>query len=129
MIGETTIKFPNITNLVSGKNLFSKNYESINECLGLLLRTSKGELLGDPQFGCNLMRYIYEPNDAILQDIAREDIVSAISKYEPRVTVNADDIEIYSENEKVYITISYYINSTGTTNSYELVMLRTNSTA
>lgn len=129
MVGETTIKFPNITNLVSGKNLFSKNYESINECLGLLLRTSKGELLGDPQFGCNLMRYIYEPNDAILQDIAREDIVSAISKYEPRVTVNADDIEIYSENEKVYITISYYINSTGTTNSYELVMLRTNSTA
>lgn len=129
MISETTIKFPNITSLVSGKNQFSKDYESINECIGLLLRTSKGELLGDPQFGCNLMRYIYEPNDIILQDIAREDIVSAISKYEPRVTVTADDIEVYSENEKVYITINYYINSTGTTSSYEIVMLRTNSSS
>lgn len=129
MISETTISFPNITSLVSGKNTFSKDYESINECIGLLLRTSKGELLGDPQFGCNLMRYIHEPNDLILQDLAREDIVSAISKYEPRVTVNAENIDISSEDNNVYITINYYINSTGTTSSYNLVMLRTNSTA
>lgn len=127
MISETTINFPNITNLTTGKNTFSTDYESINECIGLLLRTSKGELLGDPQFGCNLMRYMHEPNDEILRDIAREDIVSAISRYEPRVTVTTDNIDIYSEDEKVYVTISYIINTTGTTSSYNLVMLRTNS--
>lgn len=127
MISKTTINFPNITSLVSGKNTFVNSYESINECIGLLLRTSKGEMFGDPQFGCNLMKYIHEPNDSILQDLAREDIVSAISRYEPRVTVNTENIDIYSEDNKVYITIQYIINSTGTTSSYELVMLRTDS--
>ena len=127
MISETTISFPNITSLISGKNTFTDNYDSINECLGLLLRTSKGELLGDPQFGCNLIKYIHEPNDLILQDLVREDIVSAISLYEPRIKVKSEDIYIQSEDNHVYITINYTLNSTGTRGSYEIVMLRTNS--
>lgn len=124
---QTTIKFPNITNIMSGKNVFVSGTESINICLGLLLRTSKGELLGDPQFGCNLMRYMHEPNDLVLQDLVREDILSAISLYEKRISVMSSGIEVTSDDNTVYVSISYTIIKTGTNGTFDLAMLRSDA--
>lgn len=127
VIQQTTLKFPNITNIVSGKNVYITGTESINTCLGLLLRTSKGELLGDPQFGCNLMEYIHEPNDLILQDLVREDILTAVSLYEKRIEMTPSDVSIRSDLNYVYITLRYIVKKTGADGSFDLAMMRTDA--
>lgn len=59
---QTTFSFPQVVNRYTKKVELSKNYKSINECLGILLRTRPGELLGDPNYGCNLIDRVFMYN-------------------------------------------------------------------
>ena len=59
---QTTFSFPQVVNRYTKKVELSKDYKSINECLGILLRTRPGELLGDPNYGCNLIDRIFMYN-------------------------------------------------------------------
>lgn len=47
---QTTFSFPQIVNRYTKKVDLSTENKSINECLGILLRTRPGELLGDPNY-------------------------------------------------------------------------------
>ena len=61
MLFKKSIKFPNIFNLTVGNTDLDNKYVSINRCLALLLTTAKGELLGDPDFGCTLYEQLFDP--------------------------------------------------------------------
>ena len=58
-MNQTTFSFPRMVDLRTRKITLSDTYKSINECLGVLLRTRKGELLGDTDYGCNLLERIF----------------------------------------------------------------------
>lgn len=124
MTSYNTIRCPNCFSVSTGNTVMITDIESINNCIGLLLRTSKGELVGDPMFGTNLMRMIYEPNDYILQDSVRSEIVTAVSKYENRVYITEQDISITSEDTTVYVSLSYYVKKTGEIGTFQLSLLR-----
>lgn len=124
MIYHNSIRHPNSFSTKSGKTILSTNEISINNCLKLLFTTSKGELLGDPEFGCNLMELIYQPNDIILQDILSEEIIETIDKYEPRITVNKSLISYNIDVNTVYINIKYYINNTGSYGDFSISVNR-----
>lgn len=125
MSTESTISFPRIFNIITRRGQLSYGTDSINQCLELLLLTSRGELIGDPLYGTDLLKCTYEHNDSIMNDIIKNDIVSAISKYMSKIiSVSYDDISIINESNKVLITISYYINKTDSIGTYELVMLK-----
>lgn len=124
MTSYNTIRCPNCFSVSTGKTVLISDIESINNCIGLLLRTSRGELVGDPMFGTNLMKLMYEPNDYILQDSVKSEIVNAIDKYENRVYITEQDISVVSEDTIVYITLSYYIKKTGEIGTFQLSLLR-----
>lgn len=46
-----------------------------------------------PRFGTPLRRLLFEPNDATLKEQAREMIIDSIKKWEPRITVQAIDVQ------------------------------------
>lgn len=119
-----TIKCPNCFSVASGKVSVISEIESINNCIGLLLRSSRGELVGDPMFGTNLMKMMYEPNDYILQDSVRSEIVTAINKYENRVYVTESDIDVSSDDNVVDVSISYYVKKTGEIGVFQFSLLR-----
>lgn len=124
MIYHNSIRHPNIFSSKNGKTVVSINNNSINNCLRLLFTTSKGELLGDPQFGSNLMKLVYEPNDIILQDMVTQDIIETISKYETRITVDTSMITFNIDINTVYINVQYYINNTGSYGEFDISVNR-----
>jgi len=117
---QSTFSFPQIVDRTSRDVKFSQNTKSINECLGLLLRTRPGELLGDPEYGCFLLDRIFRYNGVIIEPLLKEDIMQAIDKYEPRIIVRGDDIIIKFEDQIVNIYIMYEIKETGQINQYNL---------
>lgn len=119
-MNQNTFSFPQIINRVSGKIELSSNTQSINECLGILLRTTPGEMLGDPNWGCNLMSRIFQYQGIIVEELIKEDIIDAISKYEPRITVTTNDIVIEENTNVLNIYIQYEIKETGEINSYNM---------
>lgn len=119
-MNQKTFAFPQMVTRPSGKTILSENTKSINECLGILLRTRPGELLGDPEYGCFLLDRIFRYNGLIIEPILKEDIINAIEKYEPRISLNSNDITIVTENQEVQIYLTYEIKETGEINDYNL---------
>lgn len=117
---QTTFSFPQIVNRASKEVKLSNNTKSINECLGILLRTRPGELLGDPSYGCFLLDRVFRYNGVIIEPLIREDIVTAISKYEPRIIVKDNDIVIRYDKQVLTIYLTYEIKETGEINEFNL---------
>lgn len=70
--------------------------------------TPKGQKLRDPEFGTNLIHYIFEPNDAVSWNNIKKEISSAVGKYVPRCVVN--DIQILKNEDnpsETFVRIDY----------------------
>ena len=74
--------------------------------------------MGDPEYGCNLIDRIFAYNGVIIEPILKEDIIDAVSKYEPRIIMTQNDIVILQELQVVHIFIQYTIKDTGEINQY-----------
>lgn len=68
-----------------------------------LILTSKGERFYLPDFGTNLIRHIFEPNDGITESSIREEIVEAVNRYLPNLRIN--DVTIENSEEYEYTAI------------------------
>lgn len=119
-MNQKTFSFPQIINRTSGKIEMSDNVQSINECLGILLRTRPGELFGDPDWGCYLIDRIFKYQGVIIDELLKEDILNAIRKYEPRINMSPGNIVIDKNVEVVNIYIQYEIKETGEINQFNM---------
>jgi phage baseplate assembly protein W len=73
--------------------------QAIKADLMHLILTKKGERYYMPDFGTNLLKFIFEPNDAItLSDIKRE-LKDTVKKYLPNLQINDVLVEPSEENE------------------------------
>lgn len=57
-----------------------------------LLLTSPGERLMMPQYGTPLRTLLFDPNDTLLADRARQMIIDSITTFEPRVVIDAIEV-------------------------------------
>ena len=55
----------------------------------VLLLTQIGERFYNPDYGCNLLKYIFEPNDSLTANDIEQEIKSTVSKYIPALTINS----------------------------------------
>lgn len=115
---QKTFSFPQIVNRITGKIEMSDNVQSINECLGILLRTRPGELLGDPNWGCNAITRIFRYQGVIVHQLIKEDILDAVSKYEPRIYMTSSDITMVKDYDVLHIYLQYEIKETGEINTF-----------
>jgi phage baseplate assembly protein W len=85
------------------KNYFLKmNREgkrAIKSDLLHLLLTTPGDRLYLPEFGADLRRYIFEPNDSETQGAIRSEIQQAIDKYIPNLKLTELKIENPNQGE------------------------------
>lgn len=112
MVFTNSINHPNEFSLVSGKTQLVKEIDSINQSLRLLFTTAKGELFGDPYFGCNLYSLIYEHEGEVLNQMIKDDIVKTATEQESRVTISDRNILIEEDQGTLKITIGYQIRYT-----------------
>lgn len=75
-----------------------------------LILTQKGQRLYMPDFGTDLMKYIFEPADAKTFSEIKLDIKETVKKYIPNLTVNEVVVNQDTNNEhKATIRIDYSI--------------------
>ena len=76
----------------------------------LTLITPKGQRYRMPDFGTNLIKYIFEPNDESTWIGVKNEIKEQVSKYLPKVSFK--DISFYKDEKnenRVFADISYTI--------------------
>ena len=82
-----------------------EGHEATANNLKLMIMSEKTSLFGDPYFGTNLKKYLFEQNDAVLRDIVIDSIYTAILQFMPQVLVDRKNIKVTSDRTKVYINI------------------------
>ena len=63
--------------------------ESYSSNLLLLLLTQVGERYYNPEYGTNLLKYIFEPNDALTASEVEKEIKETVSKYIPEIKITS----------------------------------------
>jgi phage baseplate assembly protein W len=62
--------------------------DAFSSDLLLLLLTQRGERYYEPDYGTNLLKYIFEPNDNITATDVEQEIKRTVSLYIPALTIN-----------------------------------------
>ncbi len=61
--------------------------QDVEEAIHMILRTQKGERPMRPEFGSELHRLVFAPNDAATAGLARRYVHEALARWEPRIEV------------------------------------------
>jgi phage baseplate assembly protein W len=87
---------------------WSAGEQNVRESICIILRTRPGERLMEPDFGCGLDRFLFEPNNLATLRLIQEEVKRALGRWEPRIQL--DDILVQvdpAEPRAVDITIAY----------------------
>jgi len=87
-----------------------------------LLLTNKGERLYLPDFGSDLQKYIFEPNDSITHEEIRDSLNESISLYIPNLIVNSIEFKNDPIEEAIIVELSYSVTD-GTFSSTDTLIL------
>ena len=87
--------------------------ESIRQSILLLLATAPGERVMHPDYGCNLHRLVFAPNDESTAGLAMHYVRQSIERFEPRVEILALDASRSQEQpELLEISLAYQVRAT-----------------
>jgi len=95
-----------------------------------LLRTRPGERRMNPTFGCRLWNAVFEPNDDFIAKKVETIIKEDVTQWIPGITVNAVDVKYMNDDQsvdlrdiyKLYIVVSFVVNSINASDSIELTL-------
>lgn len=99
--------------LVDGRLQWSTGEASIRDCIRLTLETEPEERVMLPAFGAGLARLLFEPNTVQVRGQLKDRIVRALAEWEPRVAVEAVEVEAAPDDPGAAVaTITYRLVST-----------------
>lgn len=101
--------------------------DAFSSDLLLLLLTQKGERYYEPDYGTNLLKYIFEPNDNLDASDIEKELKTTVSTYIPALTINSvtfnwltdDEANSISENQ-VNVNIKFTFSEDAFTENGEL---------
>ena len=85
-----------------------KNEEAVKSALRNLLKTPQGTRPFRPDYGVNLLRYLFEPATYATEVSINKEIAEAIQRFEPRVQLIAIESKV-KENAGIDVTIEYTV--------------------
>ena len=99
---------------VTNDVVISRDASAINQAIVNLLLTNKGERLMNPEYGSDIRRFLFEPLDYGTSALVKQNIVTTIGRFEPRISVQEIVSRPDFENNGFEITMTYSI--VGTSN-------------
>ncbi|GAA0377039.1 GPW/gp25 family protein [Bacillus horti] len=106
-------KFPIQVDETTGRIMTSEYEEDIQESLQIILRTSKGERVMRPDFGCRLSDFSFSVIDETTIRLMQTSILEAVQAWEPRV--HQVEVKIDRDKEemgKLWIRLTYVVRTT-----------------
>lgn len=98
--------FPHMLNSTTA-NLV-KDKEAIRSNMILLLSSERDTLFGDPYYGSELKKYIFEQSGAIVADLLIDELYTTIKTFMPQVSLTRKDINVYVSKTDLCADIKYY---------------------
>ena len=80
-------------------DITSDDQQAIKADLMHLILTRKGQRLYLPDFGTDLLKFIFEPEDGLTLDGIKQEITTVVKKYLPKLQVNSITVDPSSESE------------------------------
>ena len=75
-----------------------------------VILTRKGTRIRHPEFGTDLIKFIFEPSDALTWENVSAEIKSSVQRYVTNVVIdNVDVIRSESDDSEIYVDIKYGI--------------------
>lgn len=91
-------------------DLNSDDNSAIKADLMHLILTRKGQRLYNPDFGTDLLRYIFEPNDGFTLSEIKTEIITVVKKYLPKLQINEITVDPSTDSEyAAVVRIDYTI--------------------
>jgi gene 25-like lysozyme len=84
--------------------------ERIRSQIMHVIFTPKGQRIREPEFGTDLIKFIFEPNEEVTWDGLKNEIIDAVQTYVDNVILNDIKVAKSEENDTaVYVRIDYSI--------------------
>lgn len=99
-----SLNWPNM--FTASNTLLLQDRDAAINNLKLVLGSEKLGLFGDPRFGSNLKRFMFEENSTWLHDMVRDELYTTIRIYIPQIVVKRNDIKIKSNKHKMYAEVA-----------------------
>lgn len=115
------IKFP--FNSTSEFHVLDMNKNANEEVVSKIMHTiftPKGQRLRKPDFGTNLVQYIFNPNENQSWSDIIEEISTAVKKNVPNCNIKNVSVDSDDTGYGVYVSIIYSVTEYGVTNTYEI---------
>jgi len=92
---------------------FSSTYTTKNQIksnLVNLLLTDMGERVMNPNFGCNLKRYLFENINDVNAERVKNAVLSSVGYYIPEITVTSIAVTPNTDYNSIDISVNYILN-------------------
>jgi hypothetical protein len=107
------VKFPLQVNPRSGKLAISEGEEDIREAIRIILHTIRGERVMRPDFGSNVMDYVFAPASSSTRESLSAHVREVLSQQEPRIAdVTVSCKEIGGMSGGIAVEVSYLVRNT-----------------
>lgn len=98
--------------------------QAIKSDLLHLILTQRGQRLYMPDFGTNLLKFIFEPNDELTYAGILEEIRSVTKKYLPKLTFTELKIEPSDENDYAAVVTMQYVITDGVFDTTDIIVIK-----
>ena len=115
------IKSEDIFNSYGG-TVKERGNPKLKEDITLLLKQEKYKFFPDPEFGSEIMKYLFEPMTPATGELIRTDVYNLITKYYPDLYINY--IDVYMEDRTITIVISVKYTDNGDAENISVVFNR-----
>ena len=104
-------------------DMTTNSLDAVKEDLQYLLLTEKGERFYLPDFGTNLKKFLFDPNDEKNAADIQNELNVTVNKYLPGLTIS--NVEILSEDDDkgLILKVSFKIND-GVFNSSDFIEIK-----
>ena len=72
--------------------------------------TPKGQRIRNPEFGTDLIKFIFEPNDKITWESVKNEVTESVKRW--TTNINLNDIQIVKNEEdesEIYVRLDYSV--------------------
>ena len=104
------IRYPFTVNNTEGYfiDLNSTIDDKVASEIAHVILTKKGTRIRRPDFGTDLIKYIFEPNDEMTWENIQSEIKNSVQKYVSNVTINSVDIiRSTTSDEDIFVDVKY----------------------
>ena len=84
--------------------------EKVRSQLMHIVFTPKGQRIRNPEFGTDLIKFIFEPNDKITWESVKNEVTESVKRWATNISLNGIQIVKNEEDEsEIYVRLDYSV--------------------